>query len=76
MKNLIQKILKSRRLTIISVIIIIGACYFGYRLIFVKSQDIRYVLSQAQKGTLIASISGSGQVSASNQISIKPKVSG
>jgi len=37
---------------------------------------VRYVFAQAQKGTLVVSISGTGQVSALNQVDIKPKVSG
>lgn len=37
---------------------------------------VRYATAQVQKGTLITSISGSGQVSVSNQVDIKSKVSG
>ncbi|TSC91738.1 MAG: Uncharacterized protein CEN90_202 [Parcubacteria group bacterium Licking1014_17] len=36
----------------------------------------QYVLASVQKGTIISSISGSGQISASNQVDVKPKVSG
>ena len=36
----------------------------------------RYVLSTVEKGTLITTVSGTGQVSASNQIDIKSKVGG
>lgn len=50
--------------------------YFGYTKIFSTDGAIRYVTAQVQKGTLIVSVSGSGQVSASNQVDIKPKASG
>lgn len=41
-----------------------------------KENQIRYVLAAAEKGTVILSVTGTGQVSASNQVEIKPKVSG
>src|SRR3990167_344186 len=59
----------------LTVIIIIGG-YYGYTKIFNSNGVIRYVTAQVQKGTLIVSISGSGQVSALNQIDIKSKSSG
>ena len=37
---------------------------------------MRYVTVVAEKGTIITSVSGSGQISASNQIDVKSKVSG
>ena len=40
------------------------------------SSDTLYVLSRVEKKTLVSSITGSGQVSASNQFEIKSKVSG
>ncbi len=36
----------------------------------------KYALATVEKGTIVSSISGSGQVSVSNQLDIKPKVSG
>lgn len=41
-----------------------------------KNGETSYVLAAAEKGTLVDSISGSGQVSASYQLDVKPKVSG
>jgi HlyD family secretion protein len=38
--------------------------------------EVKYVTANVQKGDVIASISGTGQVSSSNQIDLKPKVSG
>lgn len=58
------------------VLALIGGGYFGYTKFFSNDGEIRYVFAQTQRGTLIISISGSGQVSVSNQVDIKPKVSG
>jgi RND family efflux transporter MFP subunit len=38
--------------------------------------ETRYVLAAVEKGTLITSVSGSGQISAQDQIDVKAKVSG
>jgi len=63
-------------ITGIIVLAIIFGGYFGYKKLNDNGQQPRYVLASVEKGTLIVSVSGSGQVSASNQVDIKPKVSG
>jgi len=50
--------------------------YYGYKKLTDTSMETRYVMAAVTKGTLISSVSGSGQVSAENQIDIKPKISG
>jgi len=60
---------------IIGIILIAGG-YFGIKSISGTSAQTQYVLGTAEKGTLVTSISASGQVSASNQIDLKPKASG
>ena len=57
-------------------LVLIGGGYFGYTKIFSNDGAVRYATAQVQNGTLIVSISGSGQVSASNQVDVKPKASG
>lgn len=75
-----QKILKIiSKYKIISVIIIAAILfggYFGYQKIKNKNAAVRYVTAAAEKGTIITSVSGSGQISASNQTDVKSKVSG
>jgi HlyD family secretion protein len=61
--------------SIVLLIIILGG-YWGYKKITNTSGDNRYVTAEVQKGTVIVSVSGSGQVSSSNQVDIKAKVSG
>lgn len=50
--------------------------YWGIGSIFGNNGDPTYALAAAEKGTLITSVSGTGQISASNQVQIKSKVSG
>jgi HlyD family secretion protein len=77
---MMQKILKIiSKYKIISVIIIAAILfggYFGYQKIKNKNATVRYVTAAAGKGTIITSVSGSGQISASNQTDVKSKVSG
>src|SRR3989338_8132010 len=60
----------------IIIIIIAFGGYYGYTKYFSSAEKIKYVLAPVKKGTLIISVSGSGQILASNQADIKPKVSG
>ena len=57
-------------------LLIIGGGYFGYAKFAKKDTPMRYVLAVVEKGTIISSVSGSGQVSTSNQVDLKPKASG
>ncbi|MBI4155961.1 MAG: HlyD family efflux transporter periplasmic adaptor subunit [Candidatus Zambryskibacteria bacterium] len=58
------------------IMVIIGASYYGYKKFTSTSGETRYVETAVTKGTLVTYISGSGQVSATNQIDVKAKVSG
>ncbi len=57
-------------------IIALGGGYFGWRIFASADDEIRYVLAAVERGTLITTVTGSGQVSASNQVDLKPKASG
>ncbi len=60
---------------ILAILIIVGG-YWTYSFFTSSDSQIRYFLGTVEKGTVISSISASGQVSASNQLDIQPKVSG
>ena len=76
LNKIFQKIYR-RKFTLIITIGAIGvAAYFGYGWLKGVPMETRYVLASAEKGALIVSVSGSGQVSASNQIDVKSKASG
>lgn len=68
--------LRHKFITAIVLLAMITAGYFGYQLLTKNQNTTKYVMAAVTKGTLVVSVSGSGQVSASNQVDIKPKVSG
>jgi RND family efflux transporter MFP subunit len=61
---------------IVGAIIIAGGGWYGYKKYFTPAAPVRYVLGAVEKGTIVATISGTGQVSSENQFDIKPKVTG
>lgn len=54
----------------------IGIIYFSYNKITNTDGEPRYILAAVEKGTLTSSISGTGQVSATQQLDIKAKAAG
>lgn len=80
-KSMIKKLLnifKKHKIAAGFIIILAAAGgYFVYnKLLGNNTAQARYVLAAAQKGAIIVTVSGNGQVSALNQLDIKPKVSG
>ena len=73
-KNIISLILKRKISAGFVVISLVAVSYFVFR--GGGSAETRYVLAAIERGTIISSITGSGQVSVSDQVDIKPKVSG
>ncbi len=80
MKNILTKIkvyvLAHKIISAIILVVIIGGGYWGYKKITAPVGATRYVTSKVTSGTIIASITDSGQVSAFNQINVTPQVSG
>lgn len=76
MRTLFKKIAKRKFWVCITALILITAGYFGYQYFFGGEEATRYLTAEVRRETLEISISGSGQVSASNQLDIKSKVSG
>ncbi|MFA6215629.1 MAG: efflux RND transporter periplasmic adaptor subunit [Patescibacteria group bacterium] len=74
--NFIKKLLKKKIILLLIAIVILVAGYFGYKVIKPSTPQTSYVTAAVAKGTIVTSISGTGQVSSSNQIDITPKVSG
>ncbi len=60
---------------VLAVMIVFGG-YYAFKTIRGNGQEIRYALAAVEKGTIVTSISGSGQVSSLDQIDVKPKISG
>jgi HlyD family secretion protein len=59
-----------------AVLVVLGLGWWGGSAMMQGSAQTRYVLGSVERGTVIASISGSGQVSALRQVDMKPEVSG
>ncbi len=80
MKNFLQKIhgkiSKRKSLSIFLAAVILAAGYYAYGKFGGSSAPSQYVLAAVRKGTLVSSVSGTGQVDVSNQIDVNPKVSG
>jgi HlyD family secretion protein len=60
----------------IIILIILGGWYGYSKYKSGISAETKYVISDVKKGSVISSVSGSGQVSSSNEVSIKSQTSG
>lgn len=81
MKNLLvsifQKFMKANLLAkILITVLILGSGYFAYTKFFVKKTAIQYQTATATKGTLIVSVTGSGQVASANNVQATTQASG
>ena len=65
-----------KTLVFILLLLVIGGGYYVYRKQASGSSEVRYITALAVRGAIITSVSGSGQISASNQVDLKSKVSG
>lgn len=74
--NFIKGLFKRKLFLIGLGIVLVGGGYYGYKAIFVKAAPTRYNTAQVTKGTITSSVSGTGQVAATNQVDIKPSASG
>ena len=67
---------RNKILSIIIAVLIIVLVYFGVSSVNKRKNDNLYTLFEVKRGDIAVSVSGSGQVSSSNQIDLKSKVSG
>lgn len=72
----ISWLLKKKRYVIAAVLILGIGGYFGYKHYFGQQQTTSYVTAKVERGTLLTTVSGSGQIAASSQVDIKAKSSG
>ena len=76
MLKIFQKI-KTHKISFGAIAVLLAISgYYGFKTLTAVPAQASYVLAVVQKGTLISSVSGSGQISVSNQIEVKPKASG
>lgn len=68
---------KQRKITsVIIALLLFGGGYYGYKKMTTPPVETHYVLTAVQRGTLITSVSGTGQIAVSNQVEVRSKVSG
>lgn len=75
-KKIANFVLSHKIISISLVIAIIIGGWYGYNILHKKQNSVKYVVAAVTKGTLISSVSGTGQVSTSNEVTINSKVSG
>jgi len=69
-------LLKHKFITLVLLAVIVAGSYFIHKKTSQSENTVEYVTTTVEKGMLISSILGTGQVSSFNQVDIKPKVSG
>lgn len=69
-------VLKRKKLLAIGIAVVLVGSYFGYRAFRPAQSALSYVTAEAGLGTLTVSVSGTGQVSSSNQVEVKAEASG
>lgn len=70
------KAMRHKAIAGVLAVLIVGGGYYSFQKLSGGNTATRYVSAATEKGTLIVSVSGSGQVSAATQFDVKPKVSG
>jgi len=63
-------------ISFIVVVVLVGGGYYAHSKAASGETVTKYVLSQVTKQTIISSVTGTGQISASNEVDLLPKASG
>lgn len=74
--RLLARIARHKFITAVVLLALAGGGYYWYGHQAASSTQTHYVEAAAEKGTIIVSVSGSGQVTSLNSVDIKAKVSG
>jgi len=69
-----QLVRRQRRLAFFSLVVIIAGGYYFYRHKQAGASSTTYIMGTAEKGSIIVSVSGSGQIETSDQVDVKPNV--
>jgi len=75
-KKVFKRIFEHKIISGLAFVAVLAGIYFTYNSLNSTSSEPHYVLAKAQTGTIIVSVTGTGQISAQNQVDIKSKVSG
>ncbi|MBC7074388.1 biotin/lipoyl-binding protein, partial [Candidatus Parcubacteria bacterium] len=67
---------KTKKIIISILIFLLIGSYFVWKKLKDKANDNRYFLTKVQRGNIVVSVSGSGQIKSQEEIDLKAKVSG
>ena len=76
LKKLFSFLRSHKKISITLILVLIGGTYYINGKFSEPIDSVRYVTAKVEKGLLLNTVSGFGQVSASDQIDITPKTSG
>ncbi|MGC9602929.1 MAG: HlyD family efflux transporter periplasmic adaptor subunit [Minisyncoccia bacterium] len=71
-----KRVSEHKFIAAVVIVLVAWGGYYAYGKLSTTATETRYVLAAVEKGTLVSSVSGTGQVSVLDQMDIKPKVSG
>ena len=71
-----KQLLQNKIIAAIAITLVVAGAYLSYQGLTGNDATARYLTAVVERGRLIVSVSGSGQVAVSDQVDIKPKVSG
>lgn len=74
--GLVTKLFANRKRAMLIIVVLLVVGFFGYKQFFAKSQKVTYQTAQVQKGSLVQSITASGQILSTNIINISTSASG
>ncbi len=75
-KKIIDIAKAHKKISAIVLIVIAIGSYITYKKSNTTANTVRYITGVVTKGTIVSTVSATGQTSASNQLDLKPKVSG
>ncbi|MCX6758142.1 MAG: biotin/lipoyl-binding protein, partial [Candidatus Nealsonbacteria bacterium] len=76
MLNPIKKIFAHKKISVLLIVALAIGGYYSYKALNPQKTAVSYTTAAAQIGTVIQSVSGTGQISASNKIDLKAKTAG
>ncbi|MCD8495180.1 MAG: efflux RND transporter periplasmic adaptor subunit [Candidatus Pacebacteria bacterium] len=69
-------VLTHKKTSAVLALVLVVLIYGAFQMFSKGDEETRYVLATVERGSIISSISGTGQVSASNQVDVSAKASG
>jgi RND family efflux transporter MFP subunit len=67
---------KYKKIALFGALILVSGGYYFYHQLIQDKTEVSYVSAAAEKGGIVVSVSGTGQIASSNQIEVKSKASG